>query len=304
MSEADRRDDAAPPDDLRRYERPLFASRELQRTLRRQGYVALDGPVIPAPELEALRSLAADFLERVAEPIGRRFLTTGRVADAALRSDVTNRTAALVLPNLRPFFVADATLRGTAFQVKPPSPESELNPHQDSSLVDEREWLGVYAWVAVDDTGTDNGGLHVLPGSHRFGNLQRTLNVPWQLAPYGDVMARESVPLSVPAGGVVFFDAATVHWSPPNMSDRVRLATNSFVAPAAAPLLHFFADEATSAGTVEAYEIDTSFFLDADIMVRPAAPHRFLGEWPQHRIDWSLDRFERICKRAKADASV
>lgn len=287
---------------LRRYDRPLFADAAVQASLRAAGFAVGAEPVLPPADVDALRALATEFVERLDEPSGELFLTTGRVTDRALRAEITNRTADLVLPRLRPHFVESAQLRGTALQIKPPSPRSELNPHQDSSLVDERVWLGVYAWIALDDTDPQNGGLHVLPGSHRYGNLQRTLNVPWQLAAYGDIMQRESIPLTVRSGTVVFFDAATVHWSPPNRSDRLRLACNSFVALEAAPMLHFFADAETTPGTVEAYEIDVSFFLHDDIMRRPEPPHRSLGEWPQHRIDWSADEFEAICRQAKADA--
>jgi hypothetical protein len=212
------------------------------------------------------------------------------------------RAADIVLPRVRPFFGDDVEISGSALQLKPPSPTSELNAHQDSSLVDERYWLGVYAWIAIDDTSPANGGLHVLPGSHRYGNLQRTLNVPWQLAPYGEEMARESVPLLVPAGCVVFFDAATVHSSPPNPSTRWRLAANAFARHREAPMIHFFADESTTPGMVEAYEIDESFFRDADIMERPGPAYRFLGERVQHRIEWTTDEFVDLCRLAKSDA--
>lgn len=164
--------------------------------------------------------------------------------------------------------------------------------------MDEREWLGVYAWIALDDTDADNGGLYVLPGGHRYGNLQRTLNVPWQLASFGQIMAELSVPLAFPAGSLVLFDAATVHSSPPNRTDRMRLAVTSFGCHSDAPLVHFFRDELTSDGTVEAYEIEDSFFFEADIMARPQAPNRFLGEWPQHRIEWTAEQFEELAKRA------
>lgn len=53
---------------------------------------------------------------------------------------------------------------------------------------------------------------------------------------------------------------------------------------------------------VEAYQIDVSFFLDADIMERPGRPYRYLGEWPQHRIACSVTEFERMCATAKAEA--
>lgn len=286
---------------LVRYDRALLVDPALQGQLRQRGYAVVDRCVDPAV-VGALRSVALDFLNRLDEPWGATFLTAGRIQDPVLRAEVSARCADLALPALRPLFVDGTALYGSALQIKPPSERSELNCHQDSSLVDERRWLGVYAWIALDDTNSDNGALHVLPGSHRFGNLQRTLNIPWQLAPFGDVMAEHSVELTCPAGTIVLFDSALVHSSPPNRSDETRLAVNAFAASPEAPMLHFFADETTPAGFVEAYQIDASFFRDDDIMDRPAGSHRSLGTWPQHRLDWSPEEFEAICRLAVHEA--
>lgn len=284
-------------DGLVRYDRQLLADPEIQERLRRAGYVEC-GRVLDDGQLLAVRQVAFDFLDSLTEPWGEAFLTTGRISDPVLRAEATQRTADLVLPALAPYFIPEVRLRGSALQIKPPSHSSELNSHQDSSLVDERRWLGVYAWIALDDTGVHNGGLHVLPGSHRFGNLQRTLNIPWQLARFGEIMAELSVPLAVPAGSLVLFDAATVHSSPPNHSEEIRLAVNSFASHRDAHLMHYFRDETTTDGTVEAYEIDDNFFFEADIMARPSPPSRFLGEWMQHRIDWSPEEFEALAHQA------
>lgn len=287
---------------LERYDRRLLVEGSLQDRLRVAGFVMLEEPVLGPAELAALHAIAEELLDRIDEPAGDTFLTAGRIQDPSLRSDVSRRTAAIVLPKLQPLFVEEAEVRGSALQIKPPSPSSELNCHQDSSLVDERTQLGVYVWVAIDDTSERNGGLCVLPGSHRFGNLQRTLNVPWQLARFGDEMARRSVALTVPAGGAVLFDAATVHSSPPNRSNRMRLATNAFACHSDSALLHFYQDENTTPGCVEVFEVDLSFFRDDDIMARPGPRHRRLGEWPQHRIEWSDDEFARLCAQAIEEA--
>lgn len=302
--EPDRGAPVALDDELVRYERQLLADQAVQDRLRATGFAVLDVPVLEPDELQRLRALAVDLLDRMREPVGELFLTVGRVQDAGLRAEVSARTAEVVLPRLRPLFVDGAELRGSALQIKPPSPDSELNSHQDSSLVDERVSLGVYAWIALDDTDECNGALHVLPGSHRLGNLQRTLNIPWQLARFGDQMASRSLPLAVPAGHVVLFDAATVHSSPPNRSTRFRLAANAFATHGGTPMLHFFQDGSTTPQMIEVYEIDDSFFRDDDIMERPSAKHRFLGEWPQHRIEWTVEEFGALCDQALAEARV
>lgn len=286
-------------DRLARYDQPLFVDRYLQDELREVGFAVRPSLLDPAA-ITALRVQADDLLDRLDGRWGDLFLTVGRIEDTTLRSELIRRAGEVVVSALAPHFVPDAQFLASAFQVKPPSPNSELNPHQDSSLVDEHQWPGVYGWIPLDDTHEGNGGLQVIPGSHRLWNPQRTLSVPWQLAGLEEVMRRHCVPLTVPAGSVVFFDSATIHCSPPNCSDTVRLAVNSFVRPAGAALLHFFQDEATTPGMVEAFEIDPSFLYGDDIMDRPGDGHRVLGERPQHLVDCDEKTFDLFCTEAEA----
>lgn len=290
-------------DRLARYDQPLFVDRDLQDELREVGFAVRPSLLDPAA-IAALRVHADQLLDRLDGRWGDLFLTVGRIEDTALRWELIRRAGDVVVPALAPYFVPETQFLGSAFQVKPPSPTSELNPHQDSSLVDEHQWPGVYGWIPLDDTDEGNGGLQVVPGSHRLWNPQRTLSVPWQLAGLEEVMRRHCVPLAVSAGGVVFFDSATIHCSPPNRSDTVRLAVNSFMRPAGATLLHFFRDEATTPGMVEVFEIDPSFLYGEDMMVRPGDRHRALGERPQHLVDCDEGSFDHLCTEVAARSRV
>ena len=288
---------------LARYDRPLLADSSHQEELRRAGYLVLP-PRVGEDELRALHTVADDLFARLEEPWGDEFLALGRVADAALRAEITDAAGAVVGPHLEPLFVASTEILSAALQIKPPSPGSQLDPHQDSSLVDELAWLGVYCWMPLVDTGPDNGWLQVVPGSHRLGNLHRTLNVPWAFEGQADVLRRHAIGLAVPAGGLVLFDSATVHGSPPNRSGDVRLALNSFAKPAEAPMVHLFRDDATTPGMVEAWEIGLSFFLDEDIMARPPAHYPSLGERPFASLSLSDEELDARCTALVADAGA
>jgi len=289
-------------EELRRYDVPLLADAGLQDQVRRDGYAVL-GPVADPERLEALRSLSDQFLAELAGPVGDLFMTVGRIEDLVLRAATIERTGAIVRPLVAPLFVDDAQLMCSAFQIKPPSPGSALNPHQDSSLVDERRWPGIYAWMPLVDTDEHNGGLQVVPGSHRFGNLQRTLNVPWQFAGLEEAFRPWSVPLTVPAGGIVLFDSATVHGSPPNQSDQIRVALNSFGRPAGAALMHYYQDGQTTPGMVEAFEIEPSFLYGDDITVRPGPQHRAIGEQPHRVFACDAEAVDELCRAGAALAA-
>jgi hypothetical protein len=285
---------------LARYDVPLFADPDLRDEVREKGF-AQRPPILDAADVAELDAQAHEFLERLGEPCGDLFLTVGRSDDLALRAEMIERAGAVVLPKLRPWFVDGTQFLASGLQVKPPSPQSALNPHQDSSLVDEHVWPGIYAWIPLVHTDVRNGGLHVVPGSHRFGNAQRTLQVPWQFEGHEELLWRHSVPLEVPAGGVVFFDSALIHSSPPNQSGELRFALNNFARPAGAPLLHWIIDEQTTPGMVDVFEIDRSFLYGEDIMVRPGPPHRALGERPHEGLHVTADELEQLCLRAAGE---
>lgn len=288
---------------LRRYATPLLADPSVQEVLERRGYVVLP-PTVPPSDLEALVGLGHRFLHELTEPYGELFLAAGRIADAELRSRITDAAGDLVRPHLLPLFRPHVEVLGAAFQVKPPSATSQLDPHQDSSLLDEADTLGVYCWIPLVDVDAANGWLEVVPGSHRLGNVQRTLNVPWQFEGQEEVFRRHSIGLAMPAGSVCLFDAALVHGSPPNRTDQVRFALNNFAKPRQAPMVHFFSDDATTPGMVEAWEIDVSFFLDEDIMSRPTARYRSLGDRPHVTVSLTDEQLDAVLDALAAEAAT
>lgn len=287
--------------ELKRYERPLLADPALQERLKTVGYAVLP-PMIPADELERLVAIGFDLTQRLEEPWGELFLAVGRISDAALRQEVTDAAGDIVRPYLEPLFLPHVDVLGAPLQVKPSSAASRLDPHQDASLLDEADDLGVYCWIPLTDVDAENGWLEVVPGSHRLGNVQRTLNVPWQFAGQADVFRPHSVGLEMPAGSLCLFDAALVHGSPPNLTEEIRFALNCFAKPKASPMVHFFSDETTTPGNVEAWEIDVSFFLEENIMERPTDRFRSLGERPHVRVEMTDDELDRALVVLSAEA--
>lgn len=94
--------------------------------------------------------------------------------------------------------------------------------HQDELFLPTRDRSLVTAWVALEDATVDNGGLKVLPGSHRPSTLwpMRRHNNP-QLDRAQEAFGfphdtAQAVALEMAAGSVVFFDGYLLHGSYPN----------------------------------------------------------------------------------------
>ena len=114
--------------------------------------------------------------------------------------------------------------------VKPAGQESkETNWHQDAPYWPMEPVGSFSAWIAVDDVTVDNGCLHFVPGSHKFGLLE-----PIRLGVAGesivDKMRQQGhevaapAPMEMKAGGVTFHDGCNFHYAGPNRTDDPRRA--------------------------------------------------------------------------------
>ncbi len=83
----------------------------------------------------------------------------------------------------------------------------------------------VSCWLTLDEVDVSNGAMHVIPGSH----LRPVAHPP---APDGSVLldieqevdTGAAVVIPLPAGGAMVHHCQTVHYTPPNHTDRQRRA--------------------------------------------------------------------------------
>ncbi|MEV7140412.1 phytanoyl-CoA dioxygenase family protein [Streptomyces tauricus] len=111
------------------------------------------------------------------------------------------------------------------FYFKPPGARGQAL-HQDNFYLRTEPGTCVAAWIACDAIDRANGGLEVVPGTHRM-----EVFCPEE-ADEGLSFAREyvppppglsAVPVNMEPGDVLFFNGSLVHGSPPNRStDRFR----------------------------------------------------------------------------------
>ncbi len=137
----------------------------------------------------------------------------------------------------------------TMYLDKPPRGGKGIALHQDSHYLPNEPNTLMACWLALSDTGPDNGGLCVVPGSHLQGlrSAHRTRNEAdhvswvndhlmrdrdgreWTQTMYSfeidDLDPAEIVRLTVPCGAGVFFSGMVIHGSFANESaDRPRRA--------------------------------------------------------------------------------
>lgn len=189
----------------------------------------------------------SDFLHRVQEgpPVGG-YALHGHLHDAHYRTLATHPRVAGVAAQLlagRPKIVQTMLLN------KPAQGGKGIALHQDSHYLPNEPNSLMACWLAFTDTDPENGGLCVVPGSHRGGLREARKNeddgehAAWETVyamrdPDGREWEKpmfsfqitgldpsEIRRLTVPRGGGVFFTGMTIHGSFANHSaDRTRVA--------------------------------------------------------------------------------
>lgn len=282
---------------LKKYDADFFIDKSLQNEIKHRGFAVRD--LLDVDSISALHESFKEIQNHPKYSVDGLFWSSGRSSSTEIRNLAKSSIDKYIRPQLSKYFHPDAAeLIGGVFVVKPPSKESSLSPHQDSSHVNEDEFFSVYAWCALTDTTIQNGAVYVLPGSHLFGNIHRSLNIPWQFEPFKEMMWQYCIPLPMKAGQVLFFDSATIHCSPPNLSNDLRLGANFFVQPKQAPFTHYFRDENTPKGEVEKYHVNIDFYYNENFEVRPPDKYPFLGMETYRDLDLNERKINALCKAA------
>ena len=147
------------------------------------------------------------------------------------------------------------------FILKNPGMETEFNVHQDWSIVDESEFASVNVWAPLFDVDVESGSLWVLPESHKFGAPLRGAGC---LFPNYSEKKKEfesdMQSVNVRAGEALIFFHATIHGSPPNLSDSKRIVAVNSIVPEDAPLRINF--RKSESDPIEVYEPNDDFVYD------------------------------------------
>jgi ectoine hydroxylase-related dioxygenase (phytanoyl-CoA dioxygenase family) len=184
--------------------------------------------LVERDEALELGRLVSSRRRSVLDRLRRRPVNTSappEVLAVCTRSELLDRVEDILGPNL--------VLWRTRLFVKTPN-EPRYPYHQDgafwrlenttTSPPSDATHLGLTAWIALDDVGTENGCVEIIPGSH-----WRLLGHHPDLWTYGKGIAEEnfattkSAPMLMKAGQCFLFHYLAVHRSGVNRSRRTRV---------------------------------------------------------------------------------
>lgn len=203
--------------------------------------------------------------------LDKNLLNSGRLFNPEIRKktmDAINRNSTTILPRMFNMEKVDPHTGG-AFQVKPPHVNSDLLIHQDSTVIDEEKDYCLFVWIPFCDITMENGPISFLPGSHLWGNTQRSLGVPWQFRNHTKTLYEYVQPVTIKAGDVIVFDPATIHASAPNLSKEIRHAITITVLRKNYQLVYYFRNKDIDDSLIEKYYVDETFYYGYDFISKP-----------------------------------
>lgn len=124
-------------------------------------------------------------------------------------------------------FAEEPLAAQSMFYFKPPGARGQ-DLHQDNFYLKVKPGTCMAAWVAVDRADRENGGMVVVPGSHKLDlvcpqQADRSRFFTTEHVPVPDGL--QEVPADLEPGDVLFFNGSVIHGSYPNGSrDRFRRA--------------------------------------------------------------------------------
>jgi len=174
--------------------------------------------------------------------------------------------------------------------VKPPG-TGMFEIHQNWPTCPRFDQTSVTVWIPLQDVDAGNGGIHVVPGSHKIVPDIAALNAPAFFQDFAPALVDKYLqPVPLQAGQALVFCDSLLHWSPPNLSAAPRAAIQIELVPEEVSTVLYWLDRQRPQDGFEVFEVPSSFFTErsiTDLMDRPqglrsrgrlANPNRPLSE--------------------------
>jgi ectoine hydroxylase-related dioxygenase (phytanoyl-CoA dioxygenase family) len=272
----------------------VFRDEQMQEQFERDGFVVVD--FYNDDELKEVNNL----FESIHPKGGKGFFPSPYSTDKNYREKTDSELKRIGQRRFNELLINHKIICGS-FIVKYPGEDSYLHVHQDMTLVDETKYTGINVWTPLCDLTDNNGVLYVLPGSHRFFPTYRGHTLDGFYDPVHEEIKDYMVPYYLKAGQSVIFDQSIVHFSPPNLSDKIRVVTNVYFTHQDANFVICYHDKDNPEckNKVELFEEDMSFMTNYDqfgteIMSRPHMG-RSMGltdyDFPKLTIDMLENKF-------------
>ena len=234
--------------------RRVFNDEVLQRQFEENAYCIV--PLFSDDEVKQLQEIY--YQNRVDEQAAVEI--TIKNPDHELNRSIRNLTAAVALPRINEHLHSYRMLHA-GFIAKIPGKPSAIKLHQDSTFVDEVRYSALNVWSPLTDVDEKNGALWIINHSDRFfPGLRGQPFKEFDFNSIGDaIIGKYGKMLQLKAGEAIIYDTSLLHYSKPNVTDKIRLVYNVVMVPDDAQAFYYHFNNREK--ILEQYEIDDDFLL-------------------------------------------
>lgn len=248
----------------------IFKNPDRQATFEKQGFVIIPS-FLNSEEVQHMDKLFDELHPELAES---GFFAGVYSSDLDYKKKVSEEIKVVYKRAYENTFI-NYTAFGGAYLHKISSPNSDLFVHQDWTVVEEEKQVALNIWVPLCDITPDNGPLMVLPGSqYNAFNVLRAPTMRFFFDSDSSAVINQLESLIVKAGDAVVLNQSLVHYSPPNVSGKIRKAITAGIKTKDAQMIFHYKDKDSKDDSIEKFEMDDDFFIHfenffEDIYKRP-----------------------------------
>lgn len=234
--------------------RRTFKDNRLQAAFEEDGYVLIPG-FLNQEEIAAMR----EQYFSTEHDLGEGFHATMHSSLVDYRREVMQSIGEVFYPKSSEI-LEDYRQLVSNYTVKEPGPDSFFDFHLDWNMVDETTSRSVTLWCPLEDMREENGNLWIMEKSNQLGDSYRAgPGLSLYFEEPGELQRRSFKRKTVctKAGDAIIYDHKLFHGSPPNLSDKPRLAINHALAAREFSAVHYLEE---GPGKISMYEVDDDFF--------------------------------------------
>jgi hypothetical protein len=251
--------------------------KEIVNNVRLFGYAIVK--ICESNDLIDFEKKSNELISQIPQNNLNSFLALGRINDANIRNSSTKLIQKFISPHLKIYFnEIDFDIISGIHLLKPKGKMGILNPHQDSSLVNEELFDSYYFWMPISEIDSKSGTLEIIPKSHLLEIPFRSLNIPWDLESKIKFLWKYMQKIVVPNGSAIVFHSRLIHGSGQNQTNQLRIAINSFIKPKKADFLHYYSDKSSDFKKIEIFKVSPDFFYEENITERPNGKYELYNE--------------------------
>lgn len=186
----------------------------LQINLANNGFVMID--ILSSNDVAYLNELCNKFLQNASTD----FVSSSHILNKADSDFINDELHKILQHKFENLFPELQLLGGTlAAKVKG---KSNLEAHQDWTIVDEQKYNSYNLWIPLVDTDSNNGTLGLIVGSHQWTQDVRGFNIPNSYGKYTKQFLEIGFEPTLKAGQAILYNHKLIHYSRPNTTQQNR----------------------------------------------------------------------------------